>query len=304
VRKLGEFLLASQRNAAIVAFLCTLLPLIKLPGGFLASILVGFVTLCRGAKAGLFVLAWVALPAVSLMYLHRFGVFDVLLLRCVLVWMLAIVLRKYGSWRLALEFAVVIGLIAIVGVHLFIGDPHGWWVSHLTTYVSEVSKVTSWKLSATDTQHLIHRFAPIATGITTFVILFGTWLLLFLARWWQSTLFAPGELRKEFIEVRMSRGLAVVLLVSVIGIFMKLAFVIDFFPVLMLPFMIGGLSILHFVASIKKGLVLLVVLMYVGLLFLPFFIVLLLAAAGYFDAWFDFRKRFKNPQDKSRDIFT
>ena len=293
MHKLGKFLLASNRNAAIVAFICTLLPLIKLPGGFLAAILVAFITLCRGARPGLFVLAWVALPAVSLLYLHRVGIFDVLLLRCVLVWMFAAVLRKYGSWRLVLEFAVILAFVAIVGVHLFLGDVHGWWIKHLSTYVGDVGKVASWKLSATDTQHIITRLAPIATGITTFVILFGTWLLLFLARWWQSALFQPGELGREFIQIRMSRGLAVLLVLSFIGIWLKLAFVIDFFPVLLLPFMISGLSFLHFLVSIKKGLLLLLVLMYVGLLFLPFFIVLLLSATGYFDVWFNFRKRGK-----------
>ena len=290
MRKIGEFLLANQRNAAIVAFLCTLSPLISLPGGFLASILVGFITLCRGAKAGLFILAWVALPAVALMYLHRFGVFDVLLLRCVLVWLFATVLAKYASWRLVLELAVVIGFVAVVGLHLFISDPHGWWVNQLTTYVSEMSKVTSWKLSATETQHLIQRFAPIATGITAFVMLFGTWLLLLLARWWQTTLFEPGALRKEFLQIRMSRGLALIALAVIVGALMKLSFVIDFFPVLLLPFMVSGLSFLHFIVTLKKGLVLLLILVYVGLLFLPFYIVLLLSSAGYFDVWFDCRK--------------
>lgn len=291
MRKVGEFLLASNRNAAIIAFLCTFLPLINLPGGFLASILVGFITLCRGPRAGLFVLVWVAMPAISLLFLHRFGVFDILLVRCVLVWMFAIVLRKHGSWRLVLELAVLFGFIAVVGVHVFLGDVHGWWANHLSIYVGEVSKVTSWKLSASDTQQLIHRLAPIATGVTAFVILFGTWLLLFLARWWQTVLFHPGELRKEFLQVRMGRGLAVILVVGFIGVWLKLSFIIDFLPVLLLPFMIGGLSVLHFLVSIKKGLFLLLILMYIGLFFLPFFVVLLLSSAGYFDAWFDFRKR-------------
>jgi len=291
MRKVGEFLLASHRNAAVVAFFCTFLPLIHLPGGFLVSIMVGFITLCRGPRSGLFVLVWVALPAISLLYLRRFGVFDILLLRSVLVWMFASVLRKYGSWRLVLEFAVFLGFVAIVGVHLFLGDVHGWWASHLNTYIGEVSKVASWKASVRDTQHLIHRLVPIATGVTTFVILLGSWLSLFLARWWQSVLFRPGELRKEFLQVRLSRGLAVVLVVCCIGIWLKLSFIIDFFPVLLLPFMIGGLSVFHFLVSIKKGLLLLLILMYVGLLFLPFFVVLLLSSTGYFDAWFDFRKR-------------
>jgi len=254
VRKIGEFLLANNRNAAIVAFLCTLLPLIKLPGGFLASVIVAFVTLCRGARSGLLVLVWVALPAISLLYLHRFGVFDILLLRCVLVWVFAIVLRRYGSWRLVLELAVLLGFVVIAGLHLFIPDIHGWWMNHLSGYVKDVSKVTSWKLSAVETQQLIARLVPIATGVTAFVVLFGTWLLLFLARWWQSALFRVGELKKEFIQIRMSRGLAVILLVGVIGIWMKVALLVDFFPLLLLPFMIAGLSILHFLASIKKGL--------------------------------------------------
>lgn len=294
MRKVGEFLLASNKNAAIIAFLCTLLPLIGLPGGFLVSILLGFVTLCRGARSGLIILAWVALPAISLLYLHRFGVFDVLLLRCVLVWVFALVLRKYGSWRLVLESEVLLGFFVILGMHLVLGDVQGWWANHLGTYLGEASKLTSWKLSAADTQNLIDRLAPVATGVATSVLLFGIWLLLFLARWWQSAIFRPGELRKEFLQLRMSRGLAVILAVSAVGIWLKLSFVIDFFPVLLLPFMLAGLSVLHFLVSIKKGLLLLLILMYVGLLFSPFFIVLLLSSVGYFDTWFDFRKRIES----------
>ena len=73
MRKLGGYLLANNRRAAILAFVCALLPLIGLPGDLLTAILVGFITLRKGAKAGLFLLAFVALPTISFLVARPSG---------------------------------------------------------------------------------------------------------------------------------------------------------------------------------------------------------------------------------------
>lgn len=290
MRKIGEFLLARDGNAALVAFLFTLLPLLGVPGGFIALIIVGFVTLCRGPRSGLFVLIWVALPAIALLYLRRFSILDILLLRCVLVWLLAYALRRLGSWRAVFEVATVIGVLSVIGVHLFVPDIEAWWTLHLTKFIADVGSMTSWQMAARQTELLVKMFAPMATGVTAFIVLFGSWLLLFLARWWQTTIYYPGRLQEEFIGIRNHVYMACLVLVGFIGVVMKWPLAIDVFPVLLLPLMMGGLSFLHFVSTIKKGFVLLVVLSYAGLLLFPFLVVVLLALAGFFDIWFDFRK--------------
>ncbi len=293
MRKIGEFLLAKDLHAAGIAFLCTLLPLIKLPGGFLASIVVGLVTLRKGWRSGLFVLAWVALPAVALLFLKRFGVFDILLLRCMLVWLFAIVLSQYRSWGLILEFAAVLALVAIAGVHLIVPDVHAWWAAHLQQYLQEAGKEANVKIPAADLKILMERVVPIATGVLGFFIILGTFVQLVLARWWQAYLFKPGMLRQEFSQIRMGWPAAIFAILVVVASFFKLKVAIDFLPVLLLPFMIAGLSLLHLLTMLRKAFLWLLIVVYLGLVFLPYYIVPALAFVGYVDAWWNMRKLVK-----------
>ncbi len=291
MRKIGEFLLANDRNAIIVAFTLTLLPMIHLPGGFFAAIVVGFITLRKGAKPGLFVLFWVALPALALLYLKRFGVFDILLLRCIVVWLMALILRTYSSWRLGLEVVTLIAVVAVLLAHMISPDIHIFWQTFITDYLKDVTKAASWKLSPAETKSFIAELAPIATGIYASIILLGTFVQLVLARWWESVMFTPGRLREEFVTIRMGQAAAIVVIILFAGIAFKVPVAKDVAPVLLMPFMIAGLSLLHYYYRQYKFLMVPVVMVYMGLLLLPFAVVLGLALFGYIDAWVDFRKR-------------
>lgn len=289
--KIGHWLLAKNMNAAIVAFVLTLLPMFGIPTGFLAAIVVGFITLRNGYKAGLFILAWVALPAISLLLLRRVGGFDLLLGRCVLVWLFAVVLRRYSAWRLVLEVAAGLGIIAVVVMHLTIPDIHQWWVGHITNYLKDVSKVTDLKLTSDQAQQFVHRFAHFASGFVCFIILLGSIIQLMIARWWQALLFNPGGFSKEFVNIRMSKTAALLLLAAGLGMLFNVAALVDVLPVLALPFMLAGLSFMHGICRGKQTLVILLVAIYIGFLFMPMLIGGFLACVGYVDSWTDLRRR-------------
>ncbi len=293
MRKIGEFLLAHNRNAIIVAFVCTLLPLIYLPGGFAAAIIVGLVTLKKGAKDGFWVLVWVALPAICLLFLKRFGVFDILLLRCVLVWLFAIMLRQFSSWRMILEVAVLLGFLVVAGLHLAVPDIKTWWAGHIAAYMKAFDLANAWKLSAAEVQGFIGRLVPFATGVAIVVVFMGTFIQLILARFWYAALFERGLLKKEFSEIRMGQILAVILFLAIVGAFLKMAFAIDFLPVILLPFVVAGLSFLHYWVARNKKLLIPLILIYVGLLMLPYLAVLILALLAFIDSWYDFRIKLK-----------
>lgn len=293
MRKIGKLLLVRSGYAASAALVCSLLPLIGVPFGFLATIIVGFVTLCRGPRSGLFVLVWVALPALALLYLHRMSMLDTLLADCVLVWLLAYVLRRLGSWRWVFEIATLLGVLLIIGVHIAFPDVQSWWTKNLTKYLADLHSITSWRLTATQTDDLVKGFAPIASGAVVLVGLFWTWLMLMMARWWQTSIYFPGRLLDEFIGVRNRMMMGVAVLLGIVGYVLKQSIVMDIFPVLLFPMMMGGLSFLHYVAAIKKGFVILVVIVYLGILFLPFVVVALLALIGFLDIWINFRKFLK-----------
>lgn len=291
MRKLGEFLLTNDRNAAFAACGCSLLALFNLPGGLLAAVIVGLVTLCRGYKSGLFVLAWVALPAFSMLILHRVGLFDVILAKCVLVWLLACLLRVKDSWRLVLEIVVVIGLLAVAGAHFFIPDLKMIWVQYLTQSIKEVSSITNIHLNPQQTQLVISKIAPVATGLMATFVLLTLLFQLMLARAWQAKLFNPGALRKEFVEIRLDNQAIFLLVLVLCGIYFKIAFIIDFLPLVLLLFTISGLSLLHKLTEQNKNLVMLLAGVYIGLIFVPLLSIGLLVIAGSIDSWYDFRGR-------------
>ena len=102
MKQFGEFLLRKNANAIAVAFLAALLPLFSIPIGFVAVVIVALVTLQKGPIQGLWILAWVALPALALLVLKQVGPVDFLLIRCVLIWLLAAILYRYQTWELLL----------------------------------------------------------------------------------------------------------------------------------------------------------------------------------------------------------
>lgn len=290
MRKVGELFVVRPGYAAFVALLCSLLPLIGVPFGFLAVVMVGYITLCRGPRSGLFVLAWVALPALAMLYLRRFSMVDSLFVDAVLVWLFAFALRRLGSWRWVFEISALIGVIAVIVIHMVFPNVETWWVTNLTKYLAQINESSSWRLTATQTSDLIRGFAPIATGSAILVGLFWTWLLLILVRWWQASIYFPGRLRDEFVGIRNRIPMAIIMLIGLTGFVIKQPIVIDAFPVLLYPLMMGGLSFMHYLATVKKGFSVLVILVYLGLVLLPFVLVVLLALVGFCDTWINFRK--------------
>jgi hypothetical protein len=290
VRQLGRWLLAKNFHAAVVGFLCALLPLFTLPGDFFASILVAFVTLRKGAKSGLVVLMWIALPGIALLALGQLSLFDVLWVRCVLVWGLALLLRRTGSWQYVLYLMTIIGLLGVSFFHVWMGDPVSFWMAKLSAYVLEMSKAFS--LSSDVIAKNVETLAAFATGMMVFVVLIGLFLQMLIARYWQAALFNPGGLRQEAMNIRVDViGSTFFLLALVLALF-KVPLVIDMLPVLVLPFAIAGLSLLHMVAYCHSGWKPALVVLYVALFFMPY-LSLVLALFGVSDVWLNYRKRWQ-----------
>lgn len=292
MKKLGIWLLSKDLRAAMLALLASLLTLINFPGGFFASILVAFVTLNKGFRSGLFVLVWVALPAVSMMVLKQWSLFDVLLLHCVVVWLLAGILRKTMSWPLVLEIAALLGVFAIVGIHFGVHDVKAWWIQNLTQYIKNLSLDTSWKITPKEMDDLIHFVVPVASGIVAFFVLISLLAELFIARWWQSAMIQPGSLRFEILRLRIHPWVTVVILAFVGAAFFKSPIMIDLIPVVLLPLTVAGLSLMHWFAARNKQFVFVLLFIYLIVLFLPIVMLALLAIVGFWDSCFNVRARF------------
>ena len=291
MRRFGQWLLTNPLNAAMTAFVATLSMWFNLPGGFIAAVILGLITLQKGAKAGLFVLAWIALPGISLLLLGKLSLFDVSLLRCVLVFLFAVVLKTYQSWRLNLELASLMGVVMVLLLHLLVPDLASVWQRLIGQYLQTVTK-TMHISSSIQMQQVADGIAPVATGLVGFIVLLGGIIQLMLSRWWQSLIDRPGEFRQEFLQIRMGLtpavSLALILMMTLFGS----SAAKDALAVGLLPFLIAGLSVCHAFSHQYKAMIVAMVLIYLGLFLLPLFAVVVVALMGLVDTWLNFRQRY------------
>lgn len=291
MRKFGLYLLANNQRAAIAALIFALLPLVMVPTGFVAVVIVGLVTLRQGLKPGLMVMAFALLPAIAFLIVNRVQLFygyDFLLVsQCMLVTVFALILRRTAAWRFILETATILGCLVVLSMHYFIPDVKAFWI-HL---YNQVQGLENFHRAMVIPDNLLQSATAMASGVIAFILLFGVFVQLLLARWWETSIYSPGALRTEFNRIRISRVFALLLLVATVGLYWKQVWLIDVYPVLLLPFTVGALSILSKLTTLNKRLILVSMLVYFVLLILPFYTIIFLTMIGFIDSWFDFRKR-------------
>lgn len=289
MKKIGAFLLAKDSNAIVVAFLAALLPIFYVPTGIIAVLIVALVTMQKGPKSGFWLLTWIALPAIALMVLREFGLVDILLVRCIIIWLFASLIYRFRSWRLLLLVMSLIG-IAIIGVlHWRLPELQSWWTAHLIEYLQKLMTDSHWKIDVTP-QEFADRIAPFATGLTAFFFASSLLLELVIARYWQSVIAGTTDFGNEFIRIRMNFISVLVLCVLIAFCVLKKAVAIDMLPIALFPFFVAGLSLLHYWARQKKGIIYILVCCYIGLLLLPMMIVSLLSLLTFLDVFFNWRR--------------
>lgn len=291
LKKFGEFLLAKDMNAIIIAFLAALLPVFNLPTGFVAVLVVGLITLQKGPRAGLWVLSWVALPALALLVTRHIGLFDLLFVRCVVIWFLASLLRRYQTWNLLFEVVAVVGVIAVVALHWWNPQLEQWWMTQLTDYMQKMMVDAKVKEAATASAELAKHVAPIATGVIAFFVSTTVLIELAVVRWWQTVLFDPGKFAQEAVQVRAGKIASLLAVIVFALTMMKSPIATDAMAIILLPLFFAGLSLLHFLARRNKRFVYLLIVIYAGFIFLPVLVVSALAVVAFVDTWVDFRRR-------------
>ncbi|WP_230206089.1 hypothetical protein [Coxiella-like endosymbiont of Amblyomma americanum] len=291
IQSTGRYLLADNVRAAMFALGCALLAFF-FPIGFIVTLILGLVTLQKGYKASLVILAFVLLPAIALVVTQHFSFFyrfNLLLIQCSIVFTFALILRYTASWQLVLEVAAAVGVLLIGMIHIIFPDIRRTWVGLINDYFLTNTWTSTFHLSTYSTEFVQH-LATIATGGFIFFVFFDTIILLILARWWQTTLFSPGTLQLEFTRIRISKASASLLIIASVGLIWQSNWLTDIYPVLLFPFMIGGLSLLHLLVMNKREMVLLIAIVYIALFLLTFFTTIILAIIGLVDSFYNFRK--------------
>lgn len=275
--------------AAWAALLFALLPFVGIPTGWISAVIVAFITLRLGARSGLLVLCWSALPAAALYYWQQPALLvNMVILHNGLVWVLALVLRHYRSWSLVLEVGALLGVFAVIIVHALSPDISQWWMKHFQEYITNMSDEI--KMSPERINQTIALVSKFATGVTATFLLLANLFSLFFARWWQAVMFNPGGLGSECKEIRMGYIASMIFLVAIISSLLGSNIALDSLPIVILPFSLAAISLVHKLLAQHKAKVGLLVMMYGLLFFFTPYIAVMLAILALVDSLFDLRK--------------
>ena len=297
---LAIYVMKGRMQAMMVAAALALLSLVFPPVSIVSSASVALVTLRRGGKEGLYVLVCACLAAAILSLFLKIGYQFALLYGLVLwipVWLISIVLREGRNLGIAVEIAVLLGVLAVIGFYLYQPQPAKLWFDVLSTMMQPMLEAKPDEVSLEQIQHSAQIFAHFMTGAIAAGSVYGLLFGLFLARWWQACLYNPGGFRSEFLGMKSHPKLAMagVVLIAVAlmssGIFAEICW--NMLLVLFVLYTFVGTAVLHAAFSAMKGKRFMVPFLYLTLVMIPH-VMVIIAICGLTDHWLDLRNKISN----------
>lgn len=290
IKKFTQLILRSNIHAAIIAMLCTFLPLFS----WISMVIVALVVFCKTATDGFVVLLWAMLPYVVILSVARswWSLVYTVLFGGVFVWVLAIIWKRYNKFNWVVETAVIFGIIAVSIFHGVVPNPHIWWTQHLLATTSTWISSTGLKLNMDWFQQAVPIIVPYMTGVQCAFVLFGVTAQIMIARALQANLFNSWIWRREWQEFRISQIVVVFLVLCLVLLWIKPTLLKDLLPVLMFPLLFAGVSLVHSCMIMLKSpsvfMWLFYLLVFLSLLFLPFLLGILVLLAVV-DSFLNFR---------------
>ncbi|MDD2759237.1 MAG: hypothetical protein PHH11_02965 [Methylomonas sp.] len=296
---LAAYIMKGRVQAMTVAAALALLSLVFPPVSIVSSASVALITLRRGAKEGLYVLLCGCLAAAILSAFLKIGYQFALLYGLVLwvpIWLIATVLREGRHLGVAIEIAVLLGVVAVLGFYLYQSHPAQIWGNVLATMMQPMLDARP-DVPVEQVKQSAQVFAHFMTGAIAAGSVYGLLFSLFLARWWQAALYNPGGFRSEFLALKGHAKLAlasmVLMVVAVLssGVLAELCW--NLLLVLLVLYTFIGTATLHACFAVMKGARIMVPLLYLTLVAIPH-VMVIIALCGLTDNWLDLRKKISN----------
>ncbi len=274
MRALAELVMQGRKQAAFVAVIAALLPLLY----WISAATVALVTLRKGTKDGAGVLVWAILPAGAWAYSGDPTPLAVI----VGVFALSIALRETANWTKVLLLALVVGAFGGIALEFVLGDL-------LSQIVTETEKFLqqSGRESRLDKENFTNLLSGGLMSVHTAMML----LSLILARSWQAGLYNPGGFQQEFHQLRLPLGYTGALLLVCIACYQLELDFMRWLPLLLLPWIFAGIALMH--GSLAKrdlGKPWLVTL-YMSIVLAGPYVITLLIFAAVIDSFIDIRAR-------------
>ncbi|HHL45078.1 MAG TPA: DUF2232 domain-containing protein [Gammaproteobacteria bacterium] len=298
---LATYIMRNRTSAVLVAVASAVLSLLLPPLSYLSGAVAGLVTLRHGGREGLIVLGiaglLIALPALFSGSSGLVVIFGAVV--WMPVWVLAVVLRQTVSLPATIIVAASFGVISVAVIHGVLVDPTEWWRGKLEM-LRPILTEAGWKPA--DVEANLTTLASAMTAMLAAAVMMTPLISLFIARWWQALLYNPGGWRKEFQQLRLPATLVWVAVVIVTIAWFTggsvQAFAADLLIVILLLYLLQGLSVIHNLVNCRGLSVAWLVGLYALLLILPQ-AVMLVAGLGFTDTWLDYRSRLNVDTDSS-----
>lgn len=297
MKAIATFIMQGGRQATIVVATMAILSLLMPPLLIVSVAAVCLVTLRNGAIEGLKVLvgSTVATALMSFMLLGTSLVsFTYLFIMWLPAFLVSMVLRDTGQLNKALEFLVVLGMLAVAGVYLTLESPAQFWLTGIHEVLKSLAEQQELPVTQAELEDGLVFWSQYITGVVVAGTLVSLLMSLMLGRWWQGLLYNAGGFDEEFSHFRLlpRDGIVFVILMALgvllDGSFAELVWNLDI-QVLLL-FFIVGISVVHVVIKNRGGSRYLLGFFYIAVFFVPH-LVIPLVLIGLSDVWMDWRHR-------------
>lgn len=269
-------------QAAGVAALTAALPFLF----WVSGAVVALVILRVGITAGFNVALWAFLPALGWTWIGQ----DPTAL-CVLieVTLMAVVLRRTGSWEKTLVFGAAVALAVGIIVPVLLSGLFDQLVQVGMQVIQNLDPETA-ELQGEALENAARGIMLASLAASQFAIAIAS---LMLGRSWQAKLYNPGGFRKEFHGFRLSLPAALGIAVSIVLLPLLGFNTLLVVAVLATPLVLAGLAFVHGAVSARGLSSGWLVGFYLLVLVLGPSLLLLLVLIAIFDSWMDFRSRIR-----------
>lgn len=297
---LANFIMKNRMQAMMVASSMALLSIYFPPISIVSSATVALVTLRRGAVEGLYVLLCAGFAAALLSMIVQIGYQFVVLYGLLLwapIWLIAIILREGRHLSVAIEIAVGLGALFVIGFYLYQPQPAAFWHELLMAMMQPMIEAgQQMDVDGEQVRQSIDLFSRYMTGAIAAGSVFGLLFGLFLGRWWQSLLYNPGGFRHEFLSLRLHVAIGYATLLVLVVAFFATGMVAELLAnIALLAFVLYtlvGTAALHASFSQMKASRFMVPFLYVTLMMIPH-VMVLVALLGLADHWLNLRNQIK-----------
>ena len=289
-----RFVTRSRYHAIGISALSLLMP----PFSFVGGAIVGLATLRYGASEGGVVLAGSAAVFAVAMWALAGSTAPAVVFVVVTglpVLALSALLRTTASQGVVLVTATLVTGAAIAMLYAAVPDPAEWWLDVFVAFLTGGAE----DIDPGGFEQLAEMLRAVVTGLPIAVMVTAVCTVI-LGRWAHSVLDNPGGFGREFRTLRVGRGFAAgVGVVLVIALFLTprgSGFGHDLLMLVVAACAIQGIATVHGLVGVRGGGRGWLVAMYLSLLLVTPAAVLVLAVAGFSDAWLDYRTRFDRSQ--------